>query len=280
MAGNSPRRGDRTTFRPGAVFTTAVNLWIGNVQVFVPLALLVYLPYIATLAWLTMGPSKTDPGSFGGDGTSVDWALVSGSLLASGLLNLVVTATLVFAVFTALRGGALDIGRCLRKGLSVLPIAILVTLACGMAVLMAVIGAAIPGVIVGLAAQRLGVALVYTGMIASAIWVLVVLFVALPAAVVERPGPLNALGRSFELTRGYRWSVLLLLLLVLMVNLVIGGVSGALTTLLPDALELLVDTTVQVALGSLGSVVTAVAYHDLRVAVDGLGTDELAAVFD
>jgi uncharacterized membrane protein len=104
------------------------------------------------------------------------------------------------------------------------------------------------------------------------------LSVALPAVVVERIGPIEALKRSWGLTRDHRMTFFaasfVLGLVLFGANLVLQ-LGGAL--LGPLALLLL---PVQVFLTSLPALLPAVAYHDLRIAKEGTDTSELAKVFE
>jgi hypothetical protein len=96
--------------------------------------------------------------------------------------------------------------------------------------------------------------------------------------VAERKGPLEAMARSWELTRGHRGTYFLAVLVMLLVLLGVGLVAGALN-LIP-ILGQLVGLFVQILFGSLGTLLPAVAYHDLRVLKEGTPTEELARVFE
>ena len=106
-------------------------------------------------------------------------------------------------------------------------------------------------------------------------------FVALPACVVERLGPWSSLRRSRELTKGHRWKLFGLALL-----LIIGGFGSpflqfALTAVDADAIVALIGRLIWNGLWvSFASTVVAVAYHDLRVAKEGVDIDQIAGVFD
>ena len=58
--------------------------------------------------------------------------------------------------------------------------------------------------------------LVIPGVVLTMIW-----WVAIPAAVIERPGVLRSFGRSLELTKGHRWKILAAFLLT-----VAAGIAG------------------------------------------------------
>jgi len=102
--------------------------------------------------------------------------------------------------------------------------------------------------------------------------------------VVERLGPFGSLGRSARLTKGHRWAVFAVFLLVFIAAAVIGFVVGFVLGSVQAATGgpvITVGTLIWNALwlGYYNSVVV-MTYHDLRAAKEGLGTDDIAAVFD
>ena len=117
--------------------------------------------------------------------------------------------------------------------------------------------------------------------------VMILLWVAVPAAVVERHGVLASLSRSLELTKGSRWKILVIFLLlgswVLVVALFFGVI---LTSELGSAvgagsnLVILAGFIVTVFYTVLWAVLSAVSYHDLRVVKEGIETKDIAAAFD
>lgn len=106
-----------------------------------------------------------------------------------------------------------------------------------------------------------------------------VFWVVVPVAAAERRGLLGSLGRSAELTRGSRARIFLVVLVSVIFQLAPLVVArfamprGGSPFLGWTALLLMV------VLGSYGAVATSVAYHDLRIAKDGVGVEELARVF-
>jgi len=117
--------------------------------------------------------------------------------------------------------------------------------------------------------------LVVPGLILCTIW-----FVGLPACIVEQLGPWTSLRRSLGLTRGHRWKVFGLTLLLL--------VPGLGTLLVETWLAALASPVVR-AVGELMfygiwaafiSVILIVTYHDLRMAKEGTDIEQIAGVFD
>ncbi|MDR3511184.1 MAG: hypothetical protein P4L73_06100 [Caulobacteraceae bacterium] len=77
------------------------------------------------------------------------------------------------------------------------------------------------GLLIGLGVCLGIVLLVVPGVILAVAW-----FVAVPASVIERLAPRAALGRSRALTRGRRWPIFGLLLLLALAGFLIGGLIG------------------------------------------------------
>jgi hypothetical protein len=138
--------------------------------------------------------------------------------------------------------------------------------------------------IVGALAVTLGtIALVVPG-----IWLFVSYAVAVPALLLERIGPLAALGRSFRLVKGRWWATFGALLVGYLLASIVGAIVQSALTLVPS---LLADgNTVALAFGAavggtLGAMiatpysaaVVALLYFDLRVRKEGLDLQLVAA---
>jgi membrane-anchored glycerophosphoryl diester phosphodiesterase (GDPDase) len=107
--------------------------------------------------------------------------------------------------------------------------------------------------------------------------------VAIPAVVIERTGPIDAIRRSWELTRGNRFTICgawfalgavlfganLMLQLPMML---FGKIVGPLAALALVPLYFL--------LVSLPILLPAVTYHELRAAKEGVAIEELVKVFE
>jgi hypothetical protein len=184
--------------------------------------------------------------------------VIAGAVLADVMRRLS-QAMLIYGAFQELRGQPVSLGQSLQAGLRrIIPV---IGLAISASVLMALgfILFTVPGVIVA-----------------------TMLFVATPVCVVERLGPFASMDRSAQLTKGHRWKILGLLVLAI-VPLVIGdaivealaeiagagGVAAAIGQVLVDAIWGAVDVVLVIA-----------AYHDLRVAKEGVDTAQIAAVFE
>jgi hypothetical protein len=174
------------------------------------------------------------------------------------VLSALSQAVVLYGAFDDMRRRPVDIAESIRVGLRrffpVLGVAIFVP------------------VMIALA----GVALIFPAFIVAAM-----LFVSMPACVVERLGPVKAMGRSANLTKGHRWQIFGIWIAILL-----GG-SVAQTTLQGIAssiggpvISVIVTLLWGAVYGAFSAVLAVVAYHDLRVAKEGVDTDQIASVFD
>jgi len=254
-------------FSAGSVLARGFTIFFKNFIPFSVLALIVHSPVILYAAVVGSDPSLP---------AIKTYAAVAG--IGGLLLTAITVGAVTYGVFQQLRGSRPSIGQCIAAGLgrvvSVIGVSILTALA--------LLGAAlIPAVIAGMLAM-LSPILAVIIVALPALLVLTVLWVAVPATVVERIGAMAALNRSSALTRGRRWSVFL----VLFVLAVITQGTTLLVTLVGQSGEvsvmtLLVGSQIIGAIeGGLMAVTTAVGYHDLRVSHEGIATEDLAKVFD
>jgi uncharacterized membrane protein len=118
--------------------------------------------------------------------------------------------------------------------------------------------------------------LIVPGFILFAMW-----FVATPPCVVEQLGPFRSLGRSAQLTKGHRWKVFGLFIVLMLISAVIGGgVSMMLRQLGSPVLTAIGNLLWNGVWGALYSIAVVVTYHDLRVAKEGVDIEHIASVFD
>jgi hypothetical protein len=202
-------------------------------------------------------PSYLLRGSFLDDavlerGFSAGWS-VSGLILMA--LQIVLTAIVMVASWQHLRGESSSLEATLRRGVQVLLSVWLTTLLLWSIFALGLIMLVIPYFIFRM-----------------------ILFVTLPAAVIEELGPAAALSRSAALTSGHRWALLGWTIVIWALGLVAGW-----------ALHLLLGIA---GLGNLGGAVTAmllaafdavavtVIYADLRRARDGMAPGEIARIFN
>ena len=105
-------------------------------------------------------------------------------------------------------------------------------------------------------------------------------FVAVPACAVERLGLVTSLLRSRDLTKGRRWRIFGLVLLLLLLSLVVPLLELALSAV-GGQISVVVGDLISIAIvGASSSVIITVTYHDLRATKDGIDIEQIAAVFD
>jgi hypothetical protein len=198
--------------------------------------------------------------AFGNDSVATSaaavWAFL-GAILTI-VLNALSEAIVVYGAFEDMRGRRVDLMESTRIGLRrffpVLGVALGVAILTGLASLLFII----PGIIV------------FTR------W-----FVAMPACVVEKFGVSDSMGRSSELTKGHRWKIFGLWLVVIVAGTIVeGAIDDGMRAVAGAAPALVLGLVWSAVWGAFYSIMVVVTYHDLRVAKEGVDTDQIAAVFD
>jgi hypothetical protein len=166
-------------------------------------------------------------------------------------------AIVLYGAFEDIRGRPVDLvasfGQASRRFLPVI----------GVGLLMAFLG--------GLAS----VLLIVPGLILLTMW-----YVATPVCVVERIGPWKSLRRSAALTKGNRWKLFGMMVLVAIITVVGQSLVGGLTAMTGVTIGLVAHLLWSALIGAFSAILGVVTYHDLRVAKEGVDTDQIAAVFD
>mgnify|MGYP007011030870 CR=1 FL=1 len=107
--------------------------------------------------------------------------------------------------------------------------------------------------------------------------------VAVPVKVVEGAGVFRAFSRSAYLTRGNRWRILALGILMLFISMVLQTIGGALTLMVPGGMAVksaMLSPITNMFSGMIGAALISSLYVELRKGRDGVGVAELASVFD
>ena len=128
----------------------------------------------------------------------------------------------------------------------------------------------------GLGATAGFILLIIPGVILIVMW-----WVAAPACVLERLGPIRSLERSGDLTRGNRWRIFAVILVIWLGSTFVGSIVGVVPTLMQLPI---VAAVLQYLWNTLTTayhlIATVVAYHELRFAREGIDTSSIASVFD
>jgi uncharacterized membrane protein len=237
-------------FRIGPIFTRSRTIYAANFLIFTLVAIVTVLPH-------QLGG---DPQTTGGA------AQTFVAVIVGWILQFIGQAVILYGAFQAMRGRPVVIGDALRRGfsrfLSLLAISILVGLGVGIGFVLLIV----PGIILALR------------------WA-----VAVPACVVENLGPIDSMRRSAQLTKGHRWKIfgmgVLILVLFIIAIVIIGALVGMGVFVVPQGvgrglLAAIVGVIVTGIVTAYFNVVAAMIYHDLRTVKEGVNTEEIAAVFD
>jgi hypothetical protein len=108
------------------------------------------------------------------------------------------------------------------------------------------------------------------------------LFVATPVCVVERLGPFDSMERSAQLTKGQRWKIFGLLVLLGVPAVTVGALIDTMAEVagINQILASIAHVGWDATWGAAYAVLVIAVYHDLRVAKEGVDTAQIAAVFE
>jgi MFS family permease len=233
-------------FRVGQILNRTFTVLSRNLLPFCVVTAIAYLPNLLFLER---------------DQAGVPQGRVIAMIFIGAVLSLVLSALsqaiVLFGAFEDMRGRPVDMIASLKVGL---------------ARFFPVIGVAL---LVGLVTALAAILLVFPAFI-----VMSMLFVAMPVCIVERLGPMKSLVRSSALTKGHRWKVfglwLVMMLVTAMGSGMLGGISVATGPIVGGLLKLIWGALA----GAFNAIMVVVAYHDLRVVKEGVDTDRIASVFD
>jgi hypothetical protein len=235
-------------FNIGHVFNQTVSIFSRNLLPFCMVTAVAYLPSVLTFS------QSSDPAVLANAGGG--W--IAFGVILTMVLNVLSQAIVLYGAFEDMRGLPVNMAESIKVGLRrffpILGVSICVPLLAGLAALALVF----PGLMVG-----------------------TMLFVSVPACVVERLGVFRSLGRSAELTKGHRWKIFGVWIAVL----IVGGIAQSMLTAVGRSiggvpLSLIISLVSGALLVAFNAILAVVIYHDLRVAKEGVDTDQIAAVFD
>jgi len=251
-------------FQIGRVFSRTFSVIGRNFLSFLLLAALMTVPSILLTFWaifaraLGINVTLWTPGTV----AAVVGGGVAGFVIYFVFTNLL-QAALTHGTIVTLNGGRASFIQCLGTGLrNALPLTLLVILA-SLGIALGFVLLIVPGIILALA------------------WAVIT-----PVRVAEHPEMMATFGRSAALTKGHRGSIFV-------VNLVIGIISFALTFAIRPLAGIepstaghipvtfiAVSALVQIVQYMIGATAVASVYYELRVVKEGVGPEQLAAVFD
>lgn len=243
----------------GTVLSATVSVLGRNFVPFMVLALIIYgvgaVLEIFFDEWI--GRSAVQ-GEF--DASSpADYAGLAFATFLASLLEAPVT----YGTYHYLRGTPVSLGDSIGRGLALVPVIFGLSLVYTVVLVVGFMLFVIPGILI-----------------------MVIWWVIIPVAVIERPSFFACFGRSADLIDGSRWPVFLILLIIfiaaVLIEIVVGALAGAVGTFmtLGDSTNLLLAWPVTAVISLLAAVSSAVGYFHLRRAKEGLHIEHIAAVFD
>lgn len=240
----------------GTLISRTFSVWAKHMWLFAGFALVLFVPAVIVMV-LTVAGGLAMGGMAEAEGPNME-ALVP--MLALGLPLIFIAAIanmggVTYGTIQSLAGRPVSFGTMFSVGFRRLFPMIAAGIVVGVLVVLGMVLLIVPGVIVGC-----GLAAV------------------MPVIVAERMGPMDALGRSWSLTSGYKGTIFLTGLVFGLISIGISLVSNVLG-LIP-ILGTIASAVIQLLTVSLSTIWIAVAYHDVRLAKEGVATDDLAKVFE
>jgi hypothetical protein len=269
-------------FRVGEVLSRAWRVFTGNILFFLAVPLVIngiYFLFNFVLGKFFVGfRAGLGPPVMVG---VVPWTVILvslGTLVLFLCLHMVAQGVLLMGAFQRLRGEPLRVGAALQRSLARFLPLIAVSLLIILAMIVVIVASFVVLWILGLVLGRLAVVLSFA--IFIPIFILGIMWsVVVPACLVEGLGPIGSMARSADLTRGYRWKVTGIVLLLGLIALVAFIIMIFLLRLGPVAALVFEVVWLVVWTGYLNCVIIMI-YHDLRVAKEGVDTAQIATVFD
>jgi hypothetical protein len=235
-------------FRLGHVFRRTSSLVLRNFPIFFVVAVVAGLP--TNLLLLEASDLADD---------SIQ-ALLLGALgfVLWMVLSTLSQAILLYAAFQDMLGKRLDLGKSILVGLRRLFPALGVSIGVMLLGLLGLVAFVIPGLIL------------FTNC-----------FVAIPVCVVEERGVSDSMRRSADLTAGHRWQIFGPTVLLLVADAIVDNAIDTTLSAFAGSLPALVGHAIWSGVwGAFFAIFAVVAYHDLRVAREGVDTAQIAVVFE
>lgn len=232
-------------FRLADVFSKAVTIYGRRFGPFIVLTVLAQIPQYLTVFVIGAPPA----GSFD--------AVRAVSLLVSTVCSSIASGAIIYGVVQELRGRVFSIADSIQIALHrFLPM----------------IGVAIcTSILIGLAS----ILLIFPGLMVACAY-----YVSMPACVAERTGVFESMSRSAFLTKGYRWQVFGMFLLIAVGGVILGLIVGLIFAFTGKVGLEIAAQAMNAIVSAFNGVIVGVFYYQLRVAKEGVDIDKIASVFD
>jgi hypothetical protein len=251
-------------FSIGRVIGDSFGVLARNIVSFGILSLLISLiALVAGFLFLDtaqLEAAQDDPAALEAAMQNFNWWAVALTVLIMIIVNALTQAAIIYGTFQDLRGQKAGIGDCIARGL----------------------GSVIP-VIIGSILLSLGIMIGFVFLIVPGIILALMWWVYIPAIVVEGKSIIEAFGRSRELTRGRRWHLLGLVIVLIILMIVISVIANLLIVIIASQGGLageIISYVFNALLTAYISVLVAVGYYYLRAEKEGIDVNEIARIFD
>lgn len=261
---NEATNATKASLGVGTIISDSFSIMFGN---FVKVMLLgfvgAFIGFIVNALFLGFGVATgtgdqipTDLGSF--------YAGIALSTVVNTVVYGLVTALLILLAYDSKLGRSNTMGAYFNAALpAILPIVVLTLVI----TILASIGA--------------------IALLIGALWVYAVFYVTAPVAVIEKGG-FGSMGRSAALTKEYRWPIVGLFIVVIIISLILqtvgGFIFGGLGFLTAGLVgQIIVGVGLSVITGlayAFGGIAVALVYARLREIKEGVEVDQIAQVFE
>lgn len=264
------------TYSAGRALSLGFRLFFRNLIPFAILAAIVSLPFAA---WAYFKFQNLES-------TFTDQYFQFKYIAMQGLTGVVIAAPLTYGVVMDLNGKRASLIDCIGMGIKrlfpVLGVGILLGL------MLILIGFGLVLIAVAFQSAIIAVILIY-GVLAM---VYAIYYVAVPAAVIERPGVAGALLRSRDLTSGHRGAIIGVMVIFLVVRYFVGQwiqdsmLESVMSNPDPEnAIDtvrkwLCIEIAITTVIAMITGVISAVTYYLLRSEKEGTSSQDLASVFE
>ncbi len=249
-------------FSIGRVISRAFSVVGKNAVTFFLLALVVQLPASAMNFYnvATTSPGLSQAQILARTFSPQGLTILGITTLVYLVLALILQASILRGAITSLGGRTATLVECLSTGLSVFFPMIAITILTMLGAMLGFILLIIPGIMLLLR------------------W-----SVSIPVRIMEGPGILKSMGRSAELTRGHRWAIFGTLIVFGIMSIGLSIVVALVATTTGGAGQSVVSIVTSAIVGMIsivfGAAASASIYYELRSIKDGVGAEQLAAVF-
>lgn len=281
----APRR-----FTVGGVVNAALPVFRRNFWHFFAIAVVVGLPlFVLSFVFAATYAMPASGGRLGMGQEETGAKILSVLLVFVAIVTyFVIQSAISFGTLMDLRGQRAGVRQCISRGVAFLPRLLVNSLVLLLVIFVAAV-VAMMFVIAWL--MSLGNAttegdaywislMVGLGLGALVVFLLCLWWVFVTAMVAENLGPIASFGRSRRLTKGHRWGILGILIVVILANFLCSLVIGELLLAGAVATATLLNVVVALIFTVLSAVLSAVGYYALRAEKENFGLADLARVFD